>query len=207
MKLRLAKQGMYLAPQGEGSELGVPMWFIRLAGCSVVECPLHPVTTGLCDTNWKYDHSLDVEEIASQVPKSIHWVCITGGEPTDQLKAVELLVALLHKLNKRVNIQTSGIKVFPLVFDWVTVSPKVDSPSNLVVREGNELKLVYMNQDRLRLRAWVALTSFHRYYLQPLWNLDGTSNINEVGKLVCELGLEGLPWRMGIQSHKYAGLE
>lgn len=204
MKLRLAKSTGFLSPQGEGSELGVPMWFVRLSGCSVVSCPLHPATGNLCDTDWSFSAERTPDEVIGEIPPHVHWLSITGGEPTDQLPAVERLVDLAHRRKMRVNLQTSGVRLVPEIFDWLTVSPKCESVTQLVQRHGNELKLVYQGQDRLRLRAWT-MANFHRYYLQPLWLPDGTTNIADVARVVCECAKEGLPWRMGIQAHKYAG--
>lgn len=206
MKLRLAKSTGFLSPQGEGSELGVPMWFIRLAGCSVASCPLHPATGNTCDTDWSFSSERTVGEVFGEVPAKVHWLCITGGEPTDQLPAVERLVECAHRRNMRVNLQTSGVREVPEMFDWLTVSPKCGNVTELVQRHGNELKLVYQGQDILRLRAWVWQSRFHRYYLQPHWLPDGTSNIADVARVCCEAAREGLPWRMGIQAHKYAGV-
>lgn len=205
MKLRLAKSTGFLSPQGEGSEIGVPMWFVRLAGCSVATCPLHPANANTCDTDWSFSAERTVDEVFAEVPEGVHWLSITGGEPTDQLPAVERLVDLAHRRNMRVNLQTAGVRSVPEIFDWLTVSPKVVSVCDLVQRHGNELKLVYQAQDFCQLRAWVYLSKFHRYYLQPLWLPDGTSNIADVARVVCQLALDGLPWRMGIQAHKYAG--
>lgn len=203
--IRLAKSTGFVSPQGEGSELGVPMYFVRLAGCSVASCPLHPANSNTCDTQWGFDREATPEEIISAIPRKIHWLTITGGEPTDQMPAVERLTAMAHARKMRVNLQTAGTRRVPDIFDWLTVSPKCESPCDLIQDYGNELKLVYTGQDRVRLRAWPISTNFHRYYLQPLWAGD-SSNIAEVAQLVCELAAEGSPWRMGIQAHKYAGV-
>ena len=203
MKIRLAKSTGFLSPQGEGSELGVPMWFVRLAGCSVSTCPLHPATGNLCDTDWKLSAVREAREIMSEIPAKIHWLCITGGEPTDQMPAVERLVELAHRRNMRVNLQTSGVRAVPEIFDWLTVSPKCASPVDLAQRQGNELKLVYQDQELVQLRAWSICTNFHRYYLQPL-EVSGHTNIKQVAEVVCKMARQGYPWRMGIQAHKYA---
>lgn len=191
----------FVSVQGEGSEAGVPMFFVRLAGCSVSQCPLHPARSGLCDTDWKYTETLSCESLVSEIPRGIHWLCITGGEPTDQIVAVNELSRLAHQRDMRVMLQTSGAREVSGVFDWLVVSPKMP-PLDIRQASGHELKLVYSGQDREILRMYIDSTKFHRYYLMPLWK-DGTSNAEEVAKLVIELTKDGLPWRATLQSHKY----
>lgn len=61
MKVRIAET--FTSIQGEGSELGTPMHFVRLAGCSVSSCPLHPASSNLCDTNWSFRREATAEEL------------------------------------------------------------------------------------------------------------------------------------------------
>ncbi len=190
--------------QGEGSESGVPMHFVRLSGCSVASCPLHPGKGGDCDTDWKNRATMTAEEIIAQVPYGIHWLSITGGEPTDQMPAVMQLTELAHRRAMRVNLQTSGTREVPDVFDWLTVSPKC-SPCDLKQSHGHEMKLVYTGQDYGILRAYVYQTRFLRYYLQPFWK-DGACNASETAAAVLKAAGLGLPWRLTTQMHKVAGI-
>lgn len=200
--IRLAET--FTSLQGEGSESGVPMHFVRLSGCSIVGCGLHPAQGGGCDTDWSHKRTATAEEIIAEVPDGIHWLSITGGEPTDQMRGVEQLVDLAHRKQMRVNLQTSGVRKVPDIFDWLTVSPK-RHPSALVQTSGHEMKLIYTGQDYGILRAFVYQTHFLRYYLQPLWK-DGDCNGAETAEAVLKAAGLGLPWRLSMQMHKSVGI-
>lgn len=134
--------------QGEGYWTGVPMTFVRLAGCNAVSLGLG--CTRWCDTpeSWELGAGKDmgIGEVLSKV-----WLprlCLTGGEPLLQLEAVTELVTAVHFKDVRVHVETNGT-VSPAgiqedLFDWVVVSPK--PPEYRIARgwEGrvDELKLV-----------------------------------------------------------------
>lgn len=203
--MRLAS--VFTSLQGEGDLTGVPMYFVRTAGCSVSHCPLHPSTSGLCDTDWKLKFSAEVDEIARLAKESgTHWVCITGGEPTDQMKSIVDLAAECHKNNQRVMLQTSGVREVPDCWDWLVVSPKNHFLLNNQ-QSGHELKFIWNGEDIGYLRAMASQTKFLRYFLQPLCLSDGTTNISMVADVVLECGRLGLPYRLGIQQHKIWGGE
>ena len=72
-------------------------------------------------------------------------VC-TGGEPLLQLDAA--LTAAFGEVGFEVAIETNGTIPVPEGVDWVCVSPKAGS--EVVVRAGDELKLVYPQRGRAR---------------------------------------------------------
>lgn len=97
--------------QGEGKLAGYYTHFIRLQGCRV-GCPW-------CDTkqSWKKNSAkkniwscLDLSKEILRNMKEKDWICITGGEPFEQ---VESLVWLVEKLNRdfrrNISIETSGM--------------------------------------------------------------------------------------------------
>jgi len=193
--------------QGEGSEVGVPMHFIRLAGCSVAVCPLHPANSGHCDTDWSHKLTKTADELIAEIPRGIHWLSITGGEPTDQMSAVEELARLAHRRKMRVNLQTSGIREVRTarIFDWLTVSPKCSDAGDLQQKIGHEMKLVYSGQSLEELRDWQLETKFHHYYMMPLWTGD-SCNANETAEAVLRAAQHGQSWRLSLQCHKYASV-
>jgi len=91
--------------QGETSRVGLPMDFIRLAGCDLA-CTY-------CDTPDARDRAagreMTVAEVLSALPSpALQWVMITGGEPLLQAEAVNALVAALCDVGRRVMVETSG---------------------------------------------------------------------------------------------------
>jgi len=194
----LARNGIFLTVQGEGSLLGVPMTFVRLAGCSI-GCPL-------CDTDYAVAERLDGREIAlrvaDQMPRGVEWIWITGGEPTDH--ELTPLVEELRRLGAwiKIALATAGHRTVPARHatggvDWISVSPH--SPTEWVQKTGQELKLVPgLNRYRLADFA-VALAgplAFGHRYVQPC---DGRpETIRE-----CVEFVKAHPeWRLGCQGHK-----
>jgi organic radical activating enzyme len=206
--IRLAET--FASINGEGSLVGVPMFFARFAGCSVHHCPLHPYRGGACDTDWQYQFSKNVEQIADEAKASkMPWLCITGGEPLDQEAAMYKLIAAAHERGLRVTVQTIGtIAVNEDVIDWLVVSPKRRIEHLKQIR-GHELKVLnspYLLEDYGGLRAWATLTYFMHLWLQPVWAKDGKANLAETAKMVLRAHEIGAgPWKLSLQQHKYWG--
>ncbi len=190
--------------QGEGHFVGSPMTFVRLAGCSVGGCSIRKE----CDeAPWRATEKLAASQI---VTRCLLWgagerVCVTGGEPTDH--DLVPLVAGLRDAGFKVHIETSGVRsIAGAPFEWITVSPKTP---DYVQREGHTLKVVARPgttwADVMALDEGTAF--FHRY-LQPLTQPDGTSNINEVLRLLFDNNFGGHGrWSLSIQAHKAWGLK
>lgn len=113
--------------QGEGVWAGVPMTFIRLAGCNAPQLGLGCVSW--CDTAGSWEaaagHLLGTEELLARV--RLPRVCVTGGEPLLQAAGVAELVAALAAKGVKVHLETNGTLDWPqgkAAPDWVTVSPK-----------------------------------------------------------------------------------
>jgi 7-carboxy-7-deazaguanine synthase (Cx14CxxC type) len=123
-------------------------------------------------------------------------VVCTGGEPLLQLD--EGLIGALHRARFTVAIETNGTQVVPRGVDWVCVSPKADA--DLVVRTGDELKLVYP-QDGGSPERYDDL-AFTHFYLQPM---DGPHRKRNT-KLALEYCLAHPRWRLSLQTHKLLGI-
>ena len=75
--------------QGEGSNFGKQVIFIRLGNCNL-KCPW-------CDTDWKKYKELTIQEIMEEISKyNCKNVIITGGEPT-----INNLTPLLKELKNK----------------------------------------------------------------------------------------------------------
>lgn len=203
--------------QGEGYWTGIPMTFVRLAGCNAAELGLGCVRW--CDTpaSWgpgagEYLEPADILERA-HFPR----LCLTGGEPLVQAEGAADLVAEAHRCGLRVHLETNGT-LGPFVrdenpFDWVVVSPK---PPGYFIAAGwegviDELKLVVdysmdaATAERLAARHSGAIVS-----VQPVWEEPverGTPP--EVGtppERAIRLVIEHPDWRLSLQTHKYLGI-
>ncbi|MHB8604548.1 MAG: radical SAM protein [Thermoplasmatota archaeon] len=96
--------------QGEGEHVGLPTVFVRLTGCSL-RC-------SWCDTTYSFygGEATDVDEVLSRVAKfPTKRVCLTGGEPLDQMEASVALVGALLAKGYEVVVETSGgVDVAPI---------------------------------------------------------------------------------------------
>jgi 7-carboxy-7-deazaguanine synthase len=201
---------VFTSIQGEGHLTGKLMRFIRLAGCTVTQCPLHPANkarVGECDTDWRYKTTEDPERLAAEALDEVGpngWVSITGGEPMDQADAVGALVGELKRRGLQVNIQTSGTRWIACPWDWLTVSPKC-APDDLVQTFGQELKVVYTGQSDDELSQLYRRSKFWNYYLMPLWR-DGSHNVTATIEAIRRLNSAGQPWELTTQAHKWWGI-
>lgn len=193
--------------QGEGSMIGMPVTFVRLAGCNL-RCPWCDtkdswVVGTTCTDKYKY---LTVAEIVAQCNKSL--VVITGGEPT--LRDLEPLTEALHAKNILVCIETNGTNPTPDVIDWVVASPK---PPMYALHEGcqfNELKFVVDdNFDPEKHVPEVMKSTCGQVWLQPCdygkptdTNQDALEKTKASVQRCVALALEHNYLRVGIQLHK-----
>lgn len=171
---------IFYSLQGEGCHTGRAAVFVRLSGCNR-KC-------AFCDTDFTSFTEMTEEEIVAAVnrhPAEI--VVITGGEPSLQLTAS--LVDALHKVGKRVHVETNGSLPLPENVDWVTCSPK--EPPYLIGRI-DELKIVYTGADPDEIAT--QLPPAESYALQPL----SCSNTE-----ACIEYIKAHPkWRLSLQTHK-----
>ena len=219
--------------QGEGLHVGLPMHFVRVAGCNVGvfsrpeamdEGPLkvlrqehseHSICTPaigaqfLCDT--KYNRTVakmsEDEILADTFEKDL---CITGGEPL--LYDLRPLVMAAQRNGVAVHIETSGTLPIPADLErdaWITCSPKhgfIEANAPCI----NEYKLLV---DRSMSKADIEqLQSFHELawswqaelYLQPVNGIEAVFKDNVAFALQL---LRDLPFaRLSVQLHKLIGV-
>jgi organic radical activating enzyme len=208
--------------QGEGHNVGTPSVFIRFSGCNLwsgreetrhrdsersgAECPTW------CDTDFfnGTKHSLQgIEDKLLSFPESVPLVVLTGGEPA--LQADPPLCNLLRKIfsKARIAIETNGTVAFhrDACFDWVCVSPKVKE-DDLVIREGDEIKVVYpaYNPDSY---SSIACSGFSHRYVSPLHpeGLRDSSLLLKNNIIKCVDYVKKNPeWRISLQTHKSIGV-
>jgi 7-carboxy-7-deazaguanine synthase (Cx14CxxC type) len=208
-----AVKEIFYTLQGEGANTGRPAVFLRFAGCNLWtgrEADRVDATCKFCDTDFvgigqdggKFaapDHLADA--VASLWPAvegavSRPFVVCTGGEPLLQLD--EALVDALHDRGFEVAVETNGTRRAPAGLDWVCVSPKAHAP--LVLTSGNELKLVFPQEDGPP--ELYEHLSFDHFFLQPMDGPDVEVNT----RLAVEYCLAHPQWRLSLQTHKRLGI-
>lgn len=182
--------------QGEGHFVGYPCVFVRLAGCSVKSCTIRAE----CDeAPWKATETADVDDIVDRAfelqPGGI--CVITGGEPTDH-DLIPLVDRLTTK-GMRVHLETSGVRpVTGMPIEWITVSPK---HPHFVQRAGHTMKLVVRPEwDWRMVMEFDDRTHFFHRYLQPLTMPDGSTNFDQVVRML--LTEDPRRWALSTQAHK-----
>jgi len=127
MKLKVFE--IFKSIQGEGIDTGLPMVFVRLAGCNR-KC-------WFCDTKYSWENGsfIEVEELSSQILKmGLDRICWTGGEPLLQSKGISEVIEKIKEIspNKCLShyLETNGDQInketlsFLNLFQRVVVSPK-----------------------------------------------------------------------------------
>jgi 7-carboxy-7-deazaguanine synthase len=196
--------------QGEGYWSGVPMTFVRLAGCNAPDLGLGCVPW--CDTPASWDVSAGEEMATEDVASScgLPRLCLTGGEPLLQVDGVAELVLEAHRRGMRVHLETNGTVDSACDFDWVTVSPK---PPGYLTAESwdgriDELKLVVdEDMDAARAERLAAAHAGAIICLQPEY---GGGPVDSRGRANAEravaLVMSHPEWRLSLQIHKFLGL-
>ena len=95
-------------------------------------------------------------------------------------------------------VETNGTRPVPRGIDWICVSPKAGA--ELVVRKGDELKLVFP-QTGAEPERFVGL-DFSHFSLQPM---DGPERMLNTA-LAVRYCLAHPRWRLSLQTHKVIGI-
>jgi organic radical activating enzyme len=122
---------LFTSLQGEGIYAGVRQMFIRLYGCNL-DCRF-------CDTKPTSHASYKPEEIVRWVEKGkgpYHSIAITGGEPLAQPAFLKELLPLLHRIDKKIYLETNGTLPEPLkeliaYVDIIAMDVKLPSATGL----------------------------------------------------------------------------
>jgi len=206
-----AVKELYYTLQGEGVQAGRPAVFCRFAGCNLWtgrEEDRHRALCKFCDTDFlgtdgpgggrfaTPDALADAAAALWPGDDGARYIVCTGGEPALQLDAP--LVAALHQRGFAVAIETNGTTPLAVGIDWVCMSPKAGTA--IVVRSGNELKLVYPQADAgpEQFESF----GFEHFLLQPMDGPDRERNT----RLALEYCLAHPRWRLSLQTHKVLGI-
>lgn len=198
--------------QGEGAQSGRAAVFCRFAGCNLWtgrEEDRANAVCKFCDTDFVGTDGTGggkfttADALAEAIEKSWEpqgragrYVVLTGGEPL--LQVDEALTTALHARGFTIAVETNGTVPAPAGLDWICVSPKAHA--EVVLKQGNELKLVYpqIDVDPARFES----LAFEHFFLQPM---DGPDRAANTARAIdyCQ---QHPQWRLGIQSHKMIGI-
>ena len=207
-----AVKEIFYTLQGEGRNAGRAAVFCRFAGCNLWtgrEVDRSSAICNLCDTEFVGTDGVGggrfatAGELAAAIANcwlpaqaGQPFVVLTGGEPLLQVDA--LLVEALHDLRFEIAVETNGTIVPPGGIDWLCVSPK--GGSQLAVRQGDELKLVFP-QPGVDPQQFEVL-SFDHFLLQPKDGVERDAN-TEAAVAYC---LAHPRWKLSLQTHKFLGI-
>ena len=194
----------FVSLQGEGYFTGTPAFFLRLSGCNL-QCPF-------CDTHHQSFTEMSEEEIVEEA--SLHeprHIVITGGEPALQL--TPSLIDKLHEAGFFIQVETNGTLPLPDGIDWVTCSPKGQTPSNFPLKGENlkidELKVLFMGDGtdpEVLTSPLLGEGSGVRLYLQPLDTGDEMRNRIILRDTIAYV-MQHPKWRLSLQTHKLLGIK
>ena len=206
----------YYTLQGEGAQTGRAAVFLRFAGCNLwsgLERDRDKAVCRFCDTDFVGTNGLNggkfraAEDLAAHV--RVIWeaeagaarpgyVVCTGGEPLLQLDAP--LIAALKAEGFEIGVETNGTIAAPEGLDWICVSPKANAP--LVQTSGNELKLVYPQDEPEAQPERFSQLDFSHFFLQPKDDPNAARNL-QGATTYC---MKNPQWRLSLQTHKLIGL-
>ena len=206
-----AVKEIFLTLQGEGAHAGRTAVFCRFSGCNLWtgrEQDRADAVCKFCDTDFVgMDGTLggryaNADDLASAI--AAQWVgsqdhrytVLTGGEPLLQIDPA--LIDALHARGFTIPVETNGTIAAPPGLDWICVSPKAGS--ELVIRKGHELKLVYPQAENAP--EDFAGLEFERFSLQPM---DGP-DIAQSTQAAIAYCLRHPQWRLSVQTHKTLGI-
>lgn len=174
--------------QGEGKNLGMPCFFLRLGGCNqhCIWCDT-PYTWDWTGRNGtKYDpklelHPMEPEAVLAHLIErgdatGIHNLVVSGGEPMLQWHALKLVTTALRASGWYVEMETAGSIEPPTaeLVDQFTVSVKLSN-------SGNSAK-VRINPEAIRFFAKSGRSVFKFVVTAP-------EDFEEIDALVKEYGL------------------
>jgi 7-carboxy-7-deazaguanine synthase len=205
---------IFYSIQGEGPNQGLPTIFVRTQGCTV--------GCRACDTTYSWYPRAgftmgpgDIMSRVSTVGGDCRRLCITGGEPLDQMEEVEALVQLATRVwGYEVELETSGcIEINPewpcrYILDIKTPSSGVEdkwveknleylfAKDSIVAVIADKEDWKYVTEILLRQKCWLPPVYFH-----PDWYVeDRAALMRDMVEWLKKAGQSN--WRLGFQLHK-----
>jgi 7-carboxy-7-deazaguanine synthase len=198
--------------QGETTRAGLPMWFVRLAGCDVA--------CAYCDTPAARDpaagREMTIEEVLAAVAAPpLPWVAVTGGEPLLQAAEVNALIAALVDRGRQVLVETGGAHPIDSLDPRAVRIVDVKTPGsgmaermlwrNLdLVRPSDEVKFVLTGRGDYE---WAkTIVARHGLAGRTTVLFGPATPLLDAASLARWILDDGLPVRLTLQLHKLLGL-
>ena len=198
--------------QGETTRAGVPMGFVRLAGCDLA--------CAYCDTPAARDpdagRRMAVEEVLAAVAAPpLLWVAVTGGEPLLQAAEVNALIAALLDRGRQVLVETGGAHPIDSLDPRAVRIVDVKTPGSRMagrmlwrnldlVRPGDEVKFVLTGRDDYE---WAkTIVARHGLAGRTTVLFGPAAPLLDAASLARWILDDGLPVRLNLQLHKLLGL-
>lgn len=204
---------IYFTLQGEGAQTGRPAVFLRFSGCNLWsgrETHRADAVCRFCDTDFvgtdgpgggKFRSAAalaDAVAAAWLAGSAGRYVVCTGGEPLLQLDTQA--IDALHSAGFEIGVETNGTIAAPAGIDWLCVSPKANAV--LAQRSGDELKLVYPQDEVEAQPERYENLDFAHFYLQPC----DDDNRDQNTRAVVDYCLAHPRWKLSLQTHKLIGI-
>lgn len=208
MKLQVLE--IFDSIQGEGYWSGVPMSFVRLAGCNAPQLNLGCLRW--CDTASSWDprdgETLEISEVLARA--KLPRICLTGGEPLLQSPSLKHLIKQAHHRGQKVHLETNGTLAPPEIApDWAVVSPKPPDYYISAAWKGRIDELKLMADDYLDVQVAEHLAAAHPQAVLCVQPVDfpqkGTKAAASLD-LALSLVMRHRDWRLSLQIHKLLNL-
>lgn len=183
--------------QGEGYNVGMASYFVRLGGCDI--------GCYWCDEKQYWDSARKEDFVSTEmiiekiINSKVKTVVITGGEP---LKFnLDFLCSKLNENGIKTHLETSGANKMSGFWDWICISPKIENKYLLEnLKKANELKVIITGEEDFK---WAEYNSCKVsddcfLYLQPEW-----SRRKELIPLIIDYILLNPKWKISVQLHKF----
>lgn len=201
--------------QGEGAQSGRPAVFLRFAGCNLWsgrEQDRQSSICRFCDTEFvgvdgpgggkfKTADALSmavVDQWPIQQSGAVPYVVCTGGEPLLQLD--KDAIDALHNAGFEIGVESNGTIAAPANIDWLCISPK--GSAELVQTSGDEIKLVFPQQESEAQPERFAKLKFDHFFLQPM----DVENDEKNTRATIDYCLQNPRWKLSLQTHKIIGI-
>jgi organic radical activating enzyme len=187
--------------QGEGSDTGKLVTFVRFAGCNL--------SCSFCDTDFSQGTLMDEKEIIS---KCLRHVVFTGGEPLAQ-DIYPLARALWNKHD--LSLETNGTIALTdehqCLYSSISMSPKVPV-DKCKLKYCDSLKILFPYLPEITAASYAGFETDYKslQVIDPVLP-EGIPHVARIADAIVELRrLESIglhDWRLGLQLHKFIGVK